>query len=256
MKHRTVIGAVLGFAAILLASPPLLAWATPPPLAWATPPCVVPEALALRPLSLPAARRAATADKHLTILTLGGTQTAGTEAGEQSATYPARLEAALAAIPPNAQVSVVNEALPGNTAADVAPRIGGLLVKTGARLVIWAPGGRDVAKRSDPAGFGAALQIGIDAVRNGGADLILLDAPFMPAPERMARIEPYRQKLLHAAADNNVPLLRRHDMMRGWNEDKTLNLDARDDLERQTVTRRLFACIAHSLAVPIAEAVR
>ena len=233
----------------------LLTFAAPLPVQ-AEPSCAVPEAMALRGLTLPATRAIATSGKPLTILTLGGTQTAGTEAGDQSATWPARLEAALAAALPNATVSVVNEALPGSTAADISPRIAGLLTKTGARLVIWASGGRDAAQRSDPDSFRASLQTGIDAIRDGGADLILIDAPFVPAPERMARIEPYRQKLLRAAADNQIPLFRRHDLMRGWSENKTLNLAARGDTERQAVARHLFACVARGLAAPIVEALR
>ena len=247
MHRRTAIWLT---AILTLATPAL----TP---AWAeTPPCAVPEALALRGLTLPATRAIAASGKPLTILTLGGTQTAGTEAGDQSATWPARLEAALAAALPNATVSVVNEALPGSTAADISSRIAGLLAKTGARLVIWASGGRDAAQRSDPDSFRVSLQTGIDAIRDGGADLILIDAPFVPAPEHMARIEPYRQKLLRAAADNHIPLFRRHDLMRGWSENNTLNLAARGDTERRAVARHLFACVARGLAAPIVEALR
>lgn len=224
--------------------------------AQAEPACPVPEDLALRGLSLPAARHALAADHRLTVLTLGGMQTAGTEAGDRSATYPARLEADLGAALPGVRVSVVNEALPNNATADIPPRIPEWLAASGARLVIWAPGNGEVALRSDPAVFRATIQAGIDAVRAGGVQLILLDAPFVPAPEHMARIEPYRRQIVAAAADNQVPLLPRHDLMRRWNEDRTLNLAARDEAERLTVVRRLFACLARSLAAPIAAAVR
>ena len=218
-------------------------------------PCPVPAGMDLPALSLPAAQHA-TAAGQLTILTLGGAQTAGTEAGDRSATYPARLEAALRETLPAVKVTVTNEALPGNTAADVPAKIPALLATTGARLVIWGPGGGDAARRIDPTGFQDAVRAGIEAVRAGGADLILLDPPFMPAPERMARIEPYRLALRGTAAEAKVPVLARHDLMRFWNDNRILNLTARDDAERQSVARHLFACLARHLATPIAKAVR
>jgi hypothetical protein len=44
--------------------------------------------------------------------------------------------------------------------------------------------------------------------------------------------------------------------MRLWSEDGTLNLAARDPLEREQVARHLFSCVAQGLAAPIAAAVR
>ena len=222
----------------------------------ADPPCPVPEGLGLGVLRLPAARHAIAIDKRLAILTLGGAQTAGAEAGDQDATYPARLEAALRDSLPDAGVTVMTEATPNYLAAEMPARIAKLLPETGARLVIWAPGGGDVARRTDPVAFQRSLREGIAAAHASGADLILIDVPFMPSPDRMARIEPYRRAILAAAGAAQVPVLRRHDLMRLWNEDRTLDLAARDGAERQGVARRLFACIARALAVPIAAAVR
>jgi acyl-CoA thioesterase-1 len=240
------------FAAILLAATPLAA--TSP--VWADTPCPLPDSLALKAIPLPAARQAVMARHHLDILVLGGTLTAGTAAGDRSATYPARLEAELHAALPDITVTVVSEAVPGSTAADVPPKLPALLEKTGARLVIWGPGGRDIALRLDQGEFIGAVNAGIEAIRHGGADLILLDMTFLPAPTRMAMIEPYRARLRQTAIASHVPLLPRHDLMRLWSEDKTLNLEARDPVEREHVARRLFSCIAQSLAAPIAAAVR
>jgi len=84
----------------------------------------------------------------------------------------------------------------------------------------------------------------------------LLDTTFVPSPARMALIEGYRQTLLSVAMANNVPVLRRHALMRLWSEDGTINLAARDQTERELVTRHLFSCVARGLAVPIGAAVR
>lgn len=222
----------------------------------AEPPCAIPDSLALHGISLPAAKQEIATDRRLIVLTFGGVHPAGAEAEAGGATYPARLQAALTAALPQARVEVKNEAPPGKTSADVPPVLPDLIAKTGARLVIWGPGGRDVAARLDPDRFFEAVKAGIDVVRHAGADLILLDTTFVPSPARMAAIKVYRDWLLSAATSNHVPVLRRHAMMRLWSEDGTLNLAARDPAEQELVVRHLFSCVAQGLATPIAAAVR
>jgi acyl-CoA thioesterase-1 len=224
--------------------------------AWAEAPCPIPDDIALHDISLPAAQREVAADQQLIVLTFGGVQPAGAEAESSGATWPARLNAALRAALPQIQVTVANRPPPGKSSADVPVMLADLIAQTGARLVIWGPGGRDVAAGVGLDNFGRAVQGGIDAVRGANADLILLDTTFVPSPARMALVEDYRQKLLSTAAANHVPLLRRHAMMRIWSEDGTLNLGARDQPEREQVVRHLFSCVAQALAPAIAAAVK
>jgi acyl-CoA thioesterase I len=219
-------------------------------------PCPVPDDLALHNISLPNAKKQVATDQRLVVLTFGGVHDLDANAEAQGATYPARLQAELSAALPHVEVKVANEMPPGKDSADVPPVLPGLIAKSGARLVIWGPGGRDVATRLELGAFLSAVKGGIDAAREAGADLILLDTTFVPSPSRMAMIEAYREKLRSAATAANVPLLRRDDLMRHWSEEGTLNLAARDPAERDLVARHLFACVAHSLAGPIAAAVR
>jgi len=224
-------------------------------------PCHIPDGLALRDISLPAAKQEVAADRRLIVLTFGGSHPSGipddgTNANARGRTYPGRLEAALNAALPEVQVTVANESPPGKISADVPPTLPGLIQKTGAKIVIWGPGGRDVAAHAGLEAFRNAVNQGIDAVRHSGADLILLDTTFVPSPARMASIEAYRERLIAAAEANHVPLLRRDGMMRRWSEDGTLNLSAQDPEERVIVAHRLFSCVAQSLAAAIAAAVR
>ena len=206
---------------------------------WADTPCPIPDAMALHDISLPAARHEVETEQRLNVLTFGGVRLAGLDAVGKGATYPARLQEALSAALPEVQVTVANEPAPGRTSADVPAVLPGLIARTGARLVIWGPGGRDVMARLDLDAFRAAVNGGIAAVRHGGADLILLDTTFVPSPQRMVLIEPFRNRLLEAATANQVPVLRRHGLMRLWGEDGTLNLGARDPAEREAVVRHL-----------------
>ncbi len=238
--------------AIGLAS--VLACSSLPALADA--PCPVPDDLILRDLVLPAAKKAVSATHRLVILTLGGAHTAGLAVGEPEATYPARLQTALTVALPGVAVTVINDAKPKSTVDTVAPEIPGIIAKDGASLVIWAPGGRDAMLRPNFSGFFTELQGGIDAVRHGGADLILLDMQYVPSLEQWSRIADYRDMLRGTASAYDVPLVPRHELMRAWADDGTLNLDATDKNEQTQVTKKLFSCMAQVLAAPIAEAVR
>ena len=226
------------------------------PTARAEIPCPIPDDLALHDISLPEAREQVAADRRLVVLTFGGVHDLDANAEAQGATYPARLQAELEAALPHIQITVANASPPGKNSADVAAVLPDLIAKSGARVVIWGPGGRDVATRLDLGAFRDAVKAGIDATRKSGADLILLDTTFVPSPTRMVLIEAYRERLQSVAAANGVPMLRRHGLMRQWSEDGTLNLSARDPAERDLVARHLFACVARSLATPIAAAVR
>jgi acyl-CoA thioesterase I len=223
---------------------------------WAEVPCPVPDELALHNISLPNAKKEVATGQRLVVLTFGGVHDLDANAEAQGATYPARLQAELSEALPHVEVKVANEMPPGKDSSDVPPVLPGLISKTGARLLIWGPGGRDVATKLDLGAFLTAVKAGIDAAREAGADLILLDTTFVPSPSRMAMIDAYREKLRSAATAAKVPLLRRDDLMRHWSEEGTLNLAARDPAERDLVARHLFACVAHSLAGPIAAAVR
>ena len=219
-------------------------------------PCPIPDGLALRDISLPAAKQEAATNRRLVILIFGGLHPAGADTETRGTTYPGRLGAALSTALPGIEVTVANEAPPGKTSTDVPAALPDLIARTGAKLVIWGPGGRDVMAHLGIEAFHNAVNAGIEAVRHNGADLILLDTTFVPSPARMAAIEVYRDRLLAAAVANHVPLLRRHAMMRLWSEDGTLDLAARDPAERELVARQLFSCVAQGLAAPIAAAVR
>ena len=222
----------------------------------AEPPCPLPPDATARSFSLPIARRVAAQTHKLVILTFGGDHTAGTDAGAQGATYPARLEADLQAALPDLSVIVRNAGVPGSSAADVPPMLPDLIEKYSANLVIWGPGGRDIALRQDVRAFRDTITRGIDATRHGGADLVLMDTLFIPSTARMTVMEPYRAEIKKAAEASHVAFLPRHDLMKHWVETGTLNLAVRDATERQAVARRLFACIAESLAGPIASGLR
>lgn len=224
--------------------------------AQAASPCPLPETLMLRDLALPAAKAALARDGRLVILSLGGAATAGDAAGDPAATYPARLQAALAAALPGKAVTMVNKASDRRNVATLPPDLAGVIRETGAQLVIWATGAREAGRNTDIDDYVARLESGVDTIRKAGADLILLDMQYAPSIARIVNFGPYRDALRGIATIRNVPLLRRFELMQRWNDDGVLNLDAQNSEERRLVAGKLFACIAAALAPPIAQAVR
>ncbi len=244
------------FSAILAAV--IVLWAAGASAAPAAsgPDCPVPDALALRDLSLPRAKEAAARTGRLVVLSLGGVATAGAAAGDPEATYPARLQADLRAALPGMGVSVVNQGGVSHPTAGILRNLPEALRQSGASLVIWASGAREAAHGADVDEYTADLQRGIEASRAAGADVILVDLQYAPSIARIVNSGPYRDALYGAAQENDVPVLRRYDLMMQWNDDNVMNLDAEDPAERREVARHLFACIAALLAPAIADAVR
>lgn len=108
-------------------------------------------------------------DSASVVVAFGDSLTAGTGA-EESESYPAVLAEMLGA-------TVKNEGLPGEVSGDGVARLPRVLRKHRPDLVILCHGGNDFLQRADDAAVEANLQKMVDAVRESGADAILLGVP-------------------------------------------------------------------------------
>jgi acyl-CoA thioesterase-1 len=241
-------------AAALLAA--LLAAPSPGQAATAeTATCVTPASLALTKISLPGARSEIRANKALVVLALGSAPTLGTAADGAAFSYPSRLELHLAALLPGVEVSVVNKGAARRSTHGMTEHLPGLLETTKARVVIWETGGREVARGMDVDSYASDLQLGLDSISAAGADAILLDLQYAPDMPHIVPFDAYRQAIHDAAANAGVPVLERYDLMVDWAQ-HGLDLSAVDPEKRVVVARRLFDCMASTLALAIARAVR
>jgi hypothetical protein len=219
--------------------------------------CKVPEDLRLVELSLPAARNAVTKRRALTILTIGGSSTAGVVAKGEEYTYPARLGAQLRARLPSLQVQVLNRGVKGGTTRARVDRLASDLAETHPDLVIWAPGSTEAGMSEDPGAFIDSLQEGVAAIRSAEADLILIDLQWAPSLARVINLGQYNNAIAGVAVTEDIAVLRRSELMRRWNDDATLRFDASSTpAKRLADIRRLFDCIAGALADGIEQAVR
>lgn len=217
--------------------------------------CSVPPALALSGISLPGARSEVKAHHALVVVALGSAPTLGTAADGAAFSYPSRLEVHLAALLPGVEVSVINKGAARRSTRGMAEHLPGLLDSTKARVVLWETGGREAARGMDVDSFAADLQNGLDSIHAAGADVIMLDMQYAPGVPHMVPVDSYRTAIHDAAANAGVPVLERYALMQDW-AGHGLDLSAATPAHRVAVARRLFDCLAVTLARAIAHAVK
>ncbi len=218
--------------------------------------CPVPSELALTDLNLPAARAAVAEQKRLVILVVGGAASAGTPAHGPGFNYPSRLETRLRDKLPGVEISVVMRAAARRTSHVTVDRLTVDLEESGAQLVIWGAGAMEAGQRTDVQLLAREIDAGIEKVAAAHADLVLMDLQYAPNIARLVDLTPYRDITKSTGAAHGVTVFDRYELMRAWTENGTLNLNATDPKERLAVTRRLFDCLAETLATAIAAAVR
>jgi lysophospholipase L1-like esterase len=212
------------------------------------PSCSFPPDLRLGGIALPLTQAAVAAHRPVTIVTLGGSSTAGVAANGAEYSYPMRLQAHLQALRPDLQVTVLNRAIPrGSTRARV-DRLQSDVVELGPSLVIWAPGSIEAGNAQDPEEFAAILREGIARIRAAPADLILVDLLYTPSIARAVDLDRYNGILAEVAAEAHVPLVRRSALMRRWNDNGVFALDATPRREHVKTIRRLYDCFAAGVA--------
>jgi lysophospholipase L1-like esterase len=227
-----------------------------PSLAWADPACGFPPELRLTNLHLPRTEAAIAAHSPVTIVTLGGSSTAGIAARGADYSYPMRLQAHLRALRPDLAVTVINRATPRGTTRARVDRLESDVVALHPQLVIWAPGSTEAGKSENPDRFAASLREGVLRIRATQADLLLIDLLYTPSIARAVDLDSYNRIIAEVAAEFHLPLLRRSALMRRWNDDGVFALDSTPRRLHVAVMRRLFDCFAAGVAEGLAESLR
>jgi acyl-CoA thioesterase-1 len=159
------------------------------------------------------ARRIAHGDP-LRIVAFGSSSTQGAGASSPTASYPSRLEDYLEARLPGG-VDVVNAGVGGEDADDMLPRVPAI-VALRPDLVIWQTGSNDPLRDVPLGRFTAETRRGVAMLRSAGIDVMLME----PQDARRLQAEPdaprFRLALRAIAAEMQVPLIRRYDLMREW----------------------------------------
>ncbi len=237
----------LPFAAAVLAFPAFL---TLSPAASAGESCPVVKPAAL---SLPRTREAIAANREVVIVAIGSSSTEGWMSSALSHSYPAMLQADLAAALPNVHVAVVNRGVGGQDAAEEVPRLDADVVAVKPTLVIWQVGANGTLRNADPKLFQRLVTAGIDRLKLAKLDIIMMDnqqSPMILATSEHALIN---QALAGIAKSEGVNLFSRNDTMEEWKQSgySVNQFIASDGLHHNDLG---YACIANALAVSITGA--
>jgi hypothetical protein len=170
------------------------------------PSCAVPDNLLFVDSSLPRVSTVVGKQHQLNISVFGTGSSTLAGAEGPSLAYPARLGIALNQKLLNVAVKVTTRTKPAQTADMMRRNIKDLLVDEKPDLVIWQTGTVDAIRRVELDDFKTALEAGVDALRGGGVDAILMNMQFSPRTESMIAVGPYVDEMRAVAQQRDVPL--------------------------------------------------
>lgn len=210
--------------------------------------CPVPERFYTSAPPLAKTTQALASHREVVIVALGGASTMGVAAGGPELAWPARMAAALSENFPSKRIKVINLAVGRQTAKQGAERLDREVLPLKPTLVIWETGTMEAVRGTDVEDFRETVQTGIDKVRAGGAEIVLMSMQFSRATDAVIHFEPYRATLRELADVNDVPLFRRHGIMRHWAESGALDLRAGEGEKSREVAAKLYDCIGRATA--------
>jgi lysophospholipase L1-like esterase len=206
--------------------------------------CDVPAYLLTSESRLTRVASAVRAGNPLDILVVGSRSS--TIAGAEGDAYPAKLQAALREKLPGVIVNVSVELAARKTAEDVAPELGKLAEAKKPTLVVWQTGTVDAIRSVDIDNFRAALEQGVTALKNAGADVVLMNMQYSPRTETMVSLTSYIDSMRLAAQQHDVPLFDRFAIMTQWNESGEFDLFS--PVPGASLAKRVHSCIGRALS--------
>ncbi len=212
--------------------------------------CEVPDYLLSSESALPKVADAVKNGHPLDILVIGSrSSTLNTSEGMA---YPGRLQALLREKLPSVPVNVSVELQTKKTAEEVAAGMVKLMEGKKPTLVIWQTGTVDAVRSVDPDDFRSAVDDGVAALQNAGADVILMNLQYSPRTETMISAPPYLDDMRVVAQQHDVPLFDRFAIMRQWNDSGDFDLfSAFHGIE---LAKRVHDCLGRALSKFVIDA--
>jgi hypothetical protein len=215
-------------------------------------PCDVPAYLLTSESALPKVADAVKNGQPLTILVVGSRSS--TIASSESSAYPAQLQAALKEKLPQVPVTLSVELQTSKTAEEVDTSLVKLVEAKKPTLVIWQTGTVDAMRSIDPDDFRSAVDEGVAAVQNAGADVVLINLQYSPRTETMISAPPYLDNLRVVAQQHEIPLFDRFAIMRHWNEAGDFDLFSTS--HGVDLAKRVHGCLGRALSKFVLGAAR
>lgn len=218
----------------------------------APPNCEVPAYLLTSESPLPKVADAVKSKRPLDILVIGSrSSTINTSDGTA---YPGRLQAALQEKLPSIKVNVSVELQIKKTAEEVTAGLVKLLEVKKPTLIVWQTGTVDAMRSIDPDDFRGAVDEGVVALQNAGADVILMNLQYSPRTETMISAPPYLDNMRVVAQQHDVPLFDRFAIMRHWHDSGDFDLfSASHGID---LAKRVHDCLGRALSQFVIETAR
>jgi hypothetical protein len=206
--------------------------------------CEVPAYLLASESTLPKVADAVKSRHPLDILVLGSRSSTITTS--EGSAYPSRLQAVLREKLPAVTVNVSVELQVKKTAEEAAGTFAKLMEVKKPTLVIWQTGTVDAMRSVDPDDFRAAVEQGVAALQNAGADVVLMNMQYSPRTETMISVPPYIDNMRVVAQSHDVPLFDRFAIMHQWNDTGDFDLfSATHGIE---LAKRVHDCLGRALS--------
>jgi GDSL-like lipase/acylhydrolase family protein len=212
--------------------------------------CEVPDYLLTSESALPKVADAIKAGQPLDILVVGS-RSSSIPTAEASA-YPGRLQAVLREKMPSLKVNVTVELQATKTAEEVAAVLAKLVEAKKPTLVIWQTGTVDAMRSVDPDDFRGAVDEGVAAMRDAGADVVLMNLQYSPRTETMISAPPYLDNMRVVAQQHDVPLFDRFAIMRQWNDSGDFDLFS--TVKGLDLAKRVHDCLGRALSKFVIDA--
>jgi hypothetical protein len=217
-------------------------------------PCEVPDYLLNSDSALPKTAEAVKTGKLLNILVIGSrSSTINASANtSETAAYPGQMQIALKERLPDVMVNLSVEIQAKKTAEEVVPGLAKLVEGKKPTLVVWQTGTVDAMRSVDPEDFRAAVEEGVVALQEAGAEVILMNPQYSPRTETMISASPYLDNLRVAAQQHDVPLFDRFSIMQGWSESGEFDLFS--SVHGAELAKRVHHCLGRALSQFIIDA--
>ena len=168
--------------------------------------------------------------------------------------FPLQMAKQLRAATPGLTVNVVVRGGRGMAASEMLDLLRQELAAHRYQLVIWQTGTVEAVRNVPASTFYQTLSDGATAVSDAGADLILVDPQFSRFLRANADLEPYAQAMQQIAAQPDVMLFHRFELMRYWAGEGTIDLERTLKAQRVDTVEALHACLGAHLARAIENA--
>jgi lysophospholipase L1-like esterase len=239
--------ALLRYAIVLIAAGGIELFSAPAALGQERE-CSLPESFYAFEPPLRKTAKTLASGREVVIAALGGASTLGVAAGGAHFAWPARLAAALTEKFPSARTKVINLAVARQTAKQMVDRLDRDILPLKPTLVIWETGTMEAVRGMDVDQFRETLRTGTEQLRAARVELLLMNMQFSRATEAMIHFDPYLTAIRELADANDVPLFRRHEIMRYWAESGLLDLRVTEGEKRGRVAAKLYDCIGRTMA--------